>query len=275
MIGMLSHRVPCMTPQTRSGYGMDERRICVRNMSKTPTPLRHIGIIMDGNGRWAQARGLARVRGHECGVDSVRAVTEEACRQKISQLTLYAFSSENWKRPKIEVSTLMRQLRRFLVEERGTIMDNDVRLTAIGHEHRLPDSVRRELDATREMSQNNKGTNLCLALSYGGRQEIADACRRIAEEVRAGTLEPSAVSEAEIQKRLYQPDMPEPDLVIRTGGELRVSNFLLWQLSYAELYVTEVLWPDFREQDLIDAIAAFHARERRYGGLVDQIGKKS
>lgn len=241
-------------------------------MSTTPPPLQHVGIIMDGNGRWAQARGLARVRGHEAGVDSVRAVTEEACRVGLKQLTLYAFSSENWKRPKLEVSTLMRQLRRFLVQERDTIMNNDVRLTAIGHEHRLPDSVRRELDATRDMSAQNRGTNLCLALSYGGRQEIADACRQIAEEIQAGRMAPEDVSEEAIQQRLYQPDMPEPDLVIRTGGEMRVSNFLLWQLSYAELYVTDVLWPDFREQDLLDAVAAYSARERRYGGLVDPVG---
>ncbi len=241
---------------------------------KKPELPQHIGIIMDGNGRWAQGQGLSRARGHEAGVDSVRAVTEECARLKLQELTLYAFSSENWKRPRYEVKTLMRQLERFLIGERRTIMENDVRLTAIGHEGRLPKSVRHALDTTREMSAGNQGLVLCLALSYGGRQEIADACREIAMKVASGDLEPELINEHTISEHLYQPDMPELDLVIRTAGEMRVSNFLLWQLSYSELYITDVLWPDFREADLHDAIESYQTRERRYGGLVDKIESK-
>lgn len=231
----------------------------------------HVGIIMDGNGRWALQQGFARVRGHEAGVDSVRAATEECARLKLKQLTLYAFSSENWKRPKHEVATLMRQLRRFLVEERGTIMNNNVRLTAIGDEARLPEFVRKELEYTREMSSANNGLNLCLALSYGGRQEIVQSCKEIALQVASGRMRIEDIDERAIARNLHQPDMPELDLVIRTAGEMRISNFLLWQISYSELYVTDVLWPDFREQHLHEAFVAFASRERRFGGLVDRI----
>jgi undecaprenyl diphosphate synthase len=238
-------------------------------MSELPA---HVGIIMDGNGRWARKRGLMRVAGHEAGVDSVRCVTEECARLKLEQLTLYAFSSENWKRPKHEVLTLMHQLERFLSGERDTIMRNGVRLTAIGDEERLPTSVRRALNVTRSMSAENTGMNLCLALSYGGRQEILHATRAIARKVAAGELLPDKLTEESIRAHLYQPDMPELDLVIRTGGELRISNFLLWQISYSELYVTDTLWPAFREPDLHAAFQAYASRERRFGGLVDRIG---
>ncbi|GIK52663.1 MAG: isoprenyl transferase [Planctomycetaceae bacterium] len=236
-----------------------------------PTVPRHIAIIMDGNGRWAQSRGMMRIRGHEAGVDSVRAITEECARLKVGQLTVYAFSAENWKRPRLEIELLMQLLKRFLVAERDTLMNNDVRLTAIGRLDALPKYVLREYELTRKLTENNKGTNLCLALNYGGRNEIVDAMQALAREVAQGRLKPEQLDEALIQARLYQPNMPEPDLVIRTGGEMRISNFLLWQISYSELYVTETLWPDFRAEHLHAAITNFNARERRFGGLVDRL----
>jgi undecaprenyl diphosphate synthase len=232
---------------------------------------RHIAIIMDGNGRWAEARGMMRIRGHEAGVDSVRAVTEECSRLKIQQLTLYAFSAENWKRPRLEIELLMQLLKRFLVAERDNLLNNDVKLTAVGRLDALPGYVRRELELSQKLSENCRTTNLCLALNYGGRNEIVDAMQRIAREIAAGRLKPEQIDEAMVFANLYQPNMPEPDLVIRTGGEMRISNFLLWQISYSELYVTETLWPDFRAEHLHAAIADFNSRERRYGGLVDRL----
>jgi undecaprenyl diphosphate synthase len=232
---------------------------------------RHIGIIMDGNGRWAETRGMLRIRGHEAGVDSVRAITEECARLKVEQLTLYAFSSENWKRPRLEIEFLMNLLKRFLVAERETLMNHDVRLSAIGRLSDLPDYVLREYELSRRVSQNNQGTNLCLALNYGGRQEIVDAVRKLALDVKEGRLQPDQIDEQAINANLYQPLMPEPDLIIRTGGDMRISNFLLWEISYAELYVTDTLWPDFRAEHLHAAIADFRRRERRYGGLVDRL----
>ena len=236
-----------------------------------PTVPRHIAIIMDGNGRWAQSRGMMRIRGHEAGVDSVRAITEECARLKVGQLTVYAFSAENWKRPRLEIELLMQLLKRFLVAVRDTLMNNYVRLTGIGRLDAVPKYVLREYELTRKLTENNKGTNLCLALNYGGRNEIVDAMQALAREVAQGRLKPEQLDEALIQARLYQPNMPEPDLVIRTGGEMRISNFLLWQISYSELYVTETLWPDFRAEHLHAAITNFNARERRFGGLVDRL----
>jgi undecaprenyl diphosphate synthase len=229
---------------------------------------RHVAIIMDGNGRWAAARGLSRTRGHAAGVESVRVVTRTCAKKGLRQLTLYAFSEENWKRPKREVALLMRLLRRFLVRERPEIMENDIRLTAIGRLHRLPADVRRELEKTREMSAGNRGMVLNLALSYGGRQEILDAVRAIAHRVRAGELEPDEITEETITAHLYQPDMPPPDLLIRTAGEMRFSNFLLWQVSYTELHVTQSCWPEFREEHLDEAFESYARRVRKFGGLV-------
>lgn len=239
------------------------------------TTPRHIAIIMDGNGRWAEARGMRRVKGHESGIDSVRSVAEECARLGVEQLTLYAFSEENWKRPRLEIEFLMRMLKRFLVKERDTLMRNDMRFGAIGRIDRLPKDVRRELDKTRELTSKNSGTKLCLALSYGGRAELADAMNKLADRVKAGELQPGEIDEDAITRSLYQPDMPEPDLVIRTAGEMRLSNFLLWQISYAEFYVTETLWPDFREEHLHAAIADFNQRERRFGGLKKPAKSKS
>ena len=239
-----------------------------------PVP-KHIAIIMDANGRWAEARGMRRVKGHEAGIDSVRAISEECARLGVGQLTLYAFSEENWRRPRLEIEFLMRMLKRFLVKERETLMRNDMRFGAIGRIDRLPKDVRKELDKTIQLTAGNKGTLLCLALSYGGRAELSDAMRVLAEKVQAGELKPDQIDEAAIAAELYQPNMPDPDLVIRTAGEMRLSNFLLWQISYAELYVTETLWPDFREVHLQAAIQDYNGRERRFGGLVDRAKSQS
>ena len=231
---------------------------------------RHIAIIMDGNGRWARGQGLKRVLGHRRGSRTVRDVTTECARLGVDRLTLYAFSSENWKRPKREIDFLMNLLREFLVEERGEIMENDIRFTAIGHLHRLPESVRTVLDETISMSAGNRGLVLTLALSYGGRAELADAARAIAEDVAAGRLAPSEVDEAAVAARLYDPDLTDPDLLIRTGGEMRVSNYLLWQIAYSEFFVTERFWPEFDRDHLHGAIRAYAGRERRFGALIDE-----
>jgi undecaprenyl diphosphate synthase len=230
---------------------------------------RHVAIIMDGNGRWAEARGWKRIRGHEEGTGSIRAITEECARLGIERLTLYSFSLENWRRPRPEVLFLMRLLKNYLVGERDTLKKNDVRLTAIGRLDDLPRPVRRELEKTRELTAGHKGLNLCLALSYGGRAELVDAMRSIAKDVRAGKLAPEAIDESTIAKRLYQPGL-DPDLVIRTAGELRVSNFLLWQISYSEIVISERCWPEFRIPELHEALREYARRTRKFGGLASQ-----
>ena len=228
---------------------------------------RHIAIIMDGNGRWAQNRGLPRVVGHRRGIQRVRAVVEEGCRIGLDQLTLYCLSVENWMRPPRELKFLLRLLRHFLIVEREELMDQKVRLTMIGRRAGLPDDVLRELDRTIAMSAENTGMILCLAINYGGRTEIADAARRLAEDVRSGAIAAERVDESIFSSYLATAGMTDPDLLIRTAGEMRVSNFLLWQISYTELWVTDVLWPDFRGDDLLGACQAFAARERKFGGL--------
>jgi undecaprenyl diphosphate synthase len=228
---------------------------------------RHVAIIMDGNGRWAESRGKPRVVGHRRGIQSVRAVVEEGCRIGLGQLTLYCLSIENWKRPPRELMFLLRLFRHFLVAERAELMEQNVRLTMIGRLEGLPAQVLGELDRTVRQTAENTGMTLCLAVNYGGRTEIADAARRIAVEAKAGSLDPERVDESLFASYLGTAGMPDPDLMIRTAGELRVSNFLLWQISYAELYVTDVLWPDFRGDDLLSACRAFAARQRKFGGL--------
>ena len=227
---------------------------------------RHIAIIMDGNGRWAQRRGLPRIVGHRRGIQSVRAVVEEGCRLGLDQLTLYCLSVENWKRPPRELMFLMRLLRHFLVVERAELMDQNVRLTMIGLRDGLPPDVLREFEQTAQATAGNDGMTLCLAVNYGGRSEIGDAARRLAEDVRAGRVEPEQVDETMFASYLFTTGMSDPDLLIRTAGEMRISNFLLWQISYSELWVTPTLWPDFRGGDLIEACRAFAARERKFGG---------
>ena len=227
----------------------------------------HIAVIMDGNGRWAQRQGLPRVEGHRKGVESVRTIVEESARIGIEQLTLYCLSSENWKRPSAELDFLMYLLEQYMVEERPTIMQNDIRVSTIGRREGIPASVQEEMDKTIYMSRDNKGMRLCLAINYGGRTELIDAVQKIAEQVQQGNLEPKQIAEAVINEHLYTQGMSDPDLLIRTAGEMRISNFLLWQISYAEIWVTDRCWPEFLENDLHHAIADFADRERRFGGL--------
>jgi undecaprenyl diphosphate synthase len=228
---------------------------------------RHIAIIMDGNGRWAQRRRRARIWGHRAGVASVRATAIEAARLGVERLTLYAFSQENWKRPRREVDILWKLLRQFLVRERDEIMENDIRFTAIGRMDGLPEFVLRELEETARISRGNPGMTLCLALNYGGRAEIVDAARALAERVRKGELAPGDIDEAALASHLYAPKAADPDLLVRTAGEMRVSNFLLWQISYAEFHVTPACWPEFREEHLHEAIRDYAGRDRRFGAL--------
>lgn len=228
---------------------------------------RHIAIIMDGNGRWAQQRGLPRIEGHRHGVKSVRRITEECARLGIEQLTLYCLSSENWRRPQTELSFLMHLLEQYMIEERALLMRERIRVGMIGRREGIPDSTLAEFDRTVAMCGDNDGLRLCLAVNYGARAEIVEAARRLAEEARTGRLEPAAIDEEAFAARLDTAGMPDPDLLIRTAGEMRVSNFLLWQISYAELWVTDAAWPDFDESHLAAAIASFAARDRRFGGL--------
>jgi undecaprenyl diphosphate synthase len=229
---------------------------------------RHIAIIMDGNGRWAQRQNLPRIEGHRRGVDSVRQVTEECTRLGLEQLTLYCLSSENWKRPQQEIDFLMHLLEQYMIQERSTIMDNNLRVRMVGRRTNIPDQVLRELDHTVELSQQNSGMWLNLAINYGSRAEMVDAVRQIAREVAAGTLTPEQIDEGTIAGNLYTAGFEDPDLLIRTAGEMRVSNFLLWQISYAEIWVTDKCWPEFDESTLHEAIAAFAQRNRKFGGLL-------
>ena len=229
----------------------------------------HIAIIMDGNGRWARRRHMPRVAGHRAGVSSVRSTVETAARIGIPALTLYAFSEENWKkRPKSEVDFLMRLLCRYLKAEVPTLNENNIRLRYIGRQHELPDVVQREMAEASDATSSNTGMILTLALNYSARSEIVDAFRALAEAAaRNGGLSHLEVTEQAISEHLYTRNLPDPDLVIRTSGEMRLSNFLLWQLAYAEIYVTQTLWPDFRGQHLLEAVEEYQKRERRYGGL--------
>jgi len=228
---------------------------------------RHIAVIMDGNGRWAQQRGLPRIEGHRRGAESVRRVTEECARLGIEQLTLYCLSSENWKRPREELDFLLQMLQQYMIEQRQRVMEHNIRVRVIGRREALPEQVLRETDQTVAISRNNTGLVLCLAINYGGRAELVDAVRRIAQQVKCGQLDPQSIDEQTISQNLYTAGMPDPDLLIRTAGELRVSNFLLWQISYAEMWVTDLCWPDFDEAQLHAAIRAYAARQRRFGGL--------
>ncbi|HVT30466.1 MAG TPA: isoprenyl transferase [Lacipirellulaceae bacterium] len=228
---------------------------------------RHIAIIMDGNGRWAERQNLPRVAGHERGVASVRRATEECTRLKIEQLTLYCLSSENWKRPQSEINFLMHLLEQYMIEERTTIMQNNVRVRMLGRRDEIPEQVLRELDKTVEMSRPNSGLWLNLAINYGGRAEIVDAVRAIGRSIQNGELLPQDVDETTVGTHLYTAGAPDPDLLIRTAGEMRISNFLLWQISYAEIWVTDRCWPEFDEQTLHNAIRAYATRQRRFGGL--------
>src|SRR5262249_32474569 len=227
----------------------------------------HVAIIMDGNGRWARQRHLPRVEGHRQGAESVRAIVRAAGEAGIKYLTLYAFSVENWNRPKDEVDTLMKYLARYLKSEIGELNKNNVRLEVIGQIYRLPEFVQEQLKKTHAALAKNTGLTLILALSYGARTEMVEGVRAIAEKAKAGLLEPAEITEQTISQHLYTRHYPDPDLLVRTSGEMRVSNFLLWQISYAELVVTSTLWPDFRKEQLFEALEEYGRRHRRFGGV--------
>jgi undecaprenyl diphosphate synthase len=228
---------------------------------------RHVAVIMDGNGRWANQQGLPRIEGHRRGADSVRRVTEECARLGIEQLTLYCLSSENWKRPASELEFLLDLLQQYMIDQRPRIMEHNLQVRVIGRRDGIPPETLAEMDKTIALSAANTGLRFCLAINYGGRAELVDAVQKIVADVRNGILTPDAIDEASIAARLYTAGMPDPDLLIRTAGEMRVSNFLLWQISYAELWVTEVCWPDFDESQLHAALQSYAARQRRFGGL--------
>lgn len=227
----------------------------------------HVAVIMDGNGRWAKSRGLSRVEGHRQGAESARAIIKAASEVGVKYLTLYTFSMENWNRPKLEVEAIMRYLAHYLKVEAAELNKSNVRLEAIGQIHRLPEKVQRQLAKTRQALAKNTGLTLVLALSYGSRSEIVDAARIIAAKVKSGKLDPAEVDEAVVGNHLYTGHMPDPDLLIRTSGEMRLSNFMLWQMSYAEMVVTPVLWPDFRKAEFFKALEEFARRHRRFGAV--------
>ena len=227
----------------------------------------HVAVIMDGNGRWAKERHLPRVEGHRNGVESVRAIVRACGELGIKYLTLYAFSIENWNRPKIEVDTLMKYLARFLKNEIGELNRSNVKLEAIGQIYRLPEFVQEQLEKTKAALSKNNGLTLVLALSYGGRTELVEAARSLAEQVKAGKLEAAEINEQMFSQHLYTRNIPDPDLLIRTSGEMRVSNFLLWHISYTELVVTPTFWPDFRKQHLYIALEEYTRRHRRFGSV--------
>jgi len=267
--------MPRKTPDF-DGYivpGSDEEGI-VRQIDFQRLPS-HVAIIMDGNGRWAQARRLPRVAGHRAGINGVRDVVEASARLGLQVLTLYAFSKENWKRPRAEISTLMKLLKEYLNRELDTLIANDIRFNVIGRMEELDPSVQRELRKGMEATRSLEGMVFNIALSYGGRAEIVDACRRCAADLLAQETGPSGEAIERLDERtfasyLYTAGQPDPDLLIRTSGELRISNFLLWQIAYTEIYVTETLWPDFREREFLEAIGHFQRRERRFGRTQEQ-----
>ncbi|HEY9421908.1 MAG TPA: isoprenyl transferase [Thermoanaerobaculia bacterium] len=238
--------------------------LLVRRLDMDRLP-RHIAIIMDGNGRWAQSRNLPRVEGHRAGVASVRETVETAARLELQVLTLYAFSVENWKRPRFEVWTLMNLLKEYVRKERHALAENNIRFNVLGRWNELDPSVVRELEATIEATRDCQGLSFNIALNYSGRCEIVDACRRIVADWAAGKR--ADIDEETLGRYLYTSGQPDPDLLIRTSGEVRVSNFLLWQIAYSEIWVTQTLWPDFRRRDLFEGILDFQRRERRYGGV--------
>jgi undecaprenyl diphosphate synthase len=256
---------------TKPRYTNDELLSFGLDPDKLP---RHVAIIMDGNGRWAGARDEVRTVGHRQGAGSVRLVVEECCRLGLDQLTLYCLSSENWKRPQTEVDFLMALLKEFLIDERTEILEQNIRFTTIGRRDPLPDDVLAEIDTNVELSKNNQGMTLCLAINYGSRMEITDAVQQIASQVASQQLQPTDITEETINNALYTRGQPDPDLVVRTAGEMRISNFLLWQISYSEIYVTETFWPDFDRISLFQALRSYGRRERRYGGLIDMAPQK-
>jgi len=237
------------------------------DLSRLP---RHVAVIMDGNGRWARKRHLPRVEGHRAGIASVRATVETGARLELEALTLYAFSTENWKRPRLEVMTLMALLKEYIRRELASLVKNDISFRVVGQMEGLDPSVQTALTEALRATAHCRGMVFNIALNYSGRAELALAARAIAEDVKAGRLAPEDVDEAAIESRLYTAGLPDPDLLIRTSGEMRISNYLLWQIAYSEIYVTPVLWPDFRARHLLEAIAEYQKRERRYGAVLSE-----
>jgi undecaprenyl diphosphate synthase len=241
-------------------------------MAESPKELpRHVAVIMDGNGRWAARRGLPRTEGHRAGAEAARAAAQACSEWGIPVLTLYAFSTENWKRPAAEVRFLMSNLRSFLRKHRGEFVENNIRLRVIGAPEELPTGVQKELRLTLEATAGCDGLLLVLALNYGSHREITEAARALARQAQAGILDPEEIDEAALEEHLYTAGLPPLDLVIRTGGEMRLSNFLLWQVQYAELYVTDTLWPDFDKEEFHKALQEFARRERRWGAVRDEV----
>ncbi len=240
----------------------DEQLLAQIDRARLP---RHVAVIMDGNGRWAKKRFLPRVAGHKAGVDAVRATVDTSARLGIEVLTLYAFSVENWKRPAYEIEALMTFLKEYLRKEIDSLDRNNIRFQTIGRTHELDESVQRELVSAKQQTAKNTGMILNVALNYGGRVELIDAVRTLVAAGKAA----EEITEATISQHLYTKDLPDPDLMIRTSGEMRISNFLLWQLAYSEIYITDTLWPDFRRPHFFEAIIDYQKRERRYGGLIE------
>jgi undecaprenyl diphosphate synthase len=240
------------------------------NIDKTRLP-EHIAIIMDGNGRWAKKQGLLRTLGHERGSESVREIIQACVQLGVQNLTLYAFSTENWNRPKLEVDTLMKILVKQLRKELSTFEEQNIRLNTIGNFDKLPTSVQSELNAVKEKTKDNTKMTLTLALSYGAREEMVNAVKSISDKVKNNIISIDSIDDSIINEHLYTHNLPDVDLLIRTSGEHRISNFLLWQIAYAELYFTDILWPDFKEQDLYEAIISYQKRERRFGKTSEQI----
>ncbi len=253
------------TPQTEPDRQEQE------NLKRIGNIPRHIAVIMDGNGRWAKDKGRLRVFGHQAGVESVRDITEACAQLGVEYLTLYTFSTENWGRPSDEVSALMQILVQSLRKETRKLNENDVRLHAIGQIERFPEVCQKELREAIALTKDNTRLQLNLALSYSGRWDIVQAVRKIAARVQTGELQPSDINDALITEELVTADIPDPDLIIRTSGEFRISNFLLWQLAYSELYITDAYWPDFRRNELYKAIQSYQKRERRFGKVSEQI----
>ena len=245
-----------MKSETIQDLGLDPEKLPV-----------HVAMIMDGNGRWAKKRLMNRVKGHERGSKTVRSIVTAARQLDIGMLTLYAFSTENWSRPKVEVAALMMLLKRFLVSERDELMTRDVRLNILGEKEKLPKDIRKEADQTVAMTQDNQGMVLNLALSYGSRQEITQAVRSLSQKVLAGQITPQEITEEMISDHLYTRQMPDPDLIIRTSGEFRLSNFMMWQAAYSEISITDTLWPDFTKDEFVEILLNFQERDRRFGGV--------
>lgn len=264
---LMNKRNTSRSPLSLSPEDAEEEKKLLARLDRERLP-RHVGIIMDGNGRWAQLHGFReRVKGHEAGIESVRSATRFAGSVGIESLTLYAFSRENWNRPQTEIRALMHFLETFLYREVEELNSNNVQLIASGSLSDLPNGCLKALDHAQNATRGNSGLILNLALSYGGRTEIVDAVRRIGQAIQRGELQPDEISEQTLHEHLYHPELGDPDLIIRTSGEFRISNFLLWQAAYSEFYITPVLWPDFRKRHFLEALIAYQSRNRRFGGI--------